>query len=178
MVSASTSLRFASGAQGAMLDDPRSEFSLCSRSSSYSAPATCDTTRRTGRVLWDDRQPRCQQAHCQPVYACLLVHFISSGTVDRVAPAAAIQKVLLGSLHLKAPRFSPISLHFLPPPLLSNWLFGHLRCLLYDTPFQQSSEPRRSIFSPMDLILLFTTHSLSYAPLIYPLWGNMHMHAE
>lgn len=134
MVSASTSLRFASGAQGAMLDDPRSEFSLCSRSSSYSAPATCDTTRRTGRVLWDDRQPRCQQAHCQPVYACLLVHFISSGTVDRVAPAVAIQKVLLGSLHLKAPRFSPISLHFLPPPLLSNWLFGHLRCLLYDTP--------------------------------------------
>ena len=161
-----------------MLDDPRSEFSLCSRSSSYSAPATCDTTRRTGRVLWDDRQPRCQQAHCQPVYACLLVHFIPSGTVDRVAPAAAIRKVLLRSLHLKAPDSVPSP--FTPYHLLSYPIgFLAIFVVCYTTPpSNRVANQDAAFFSPMDLILIFTTHSLSYAPLIYPLWGNMHMHAE
>ena len=144
---------------------------VSSGSSSYSAPATCDTTWRTGRVLWDDRQPRCLKAHCQPVYVCLLVHFIPSGTVDRVAPAVAIQKVLLCPLHLKAPRFSPIFLHSLPPPLSSTCLFGHPRSLYHTSSIRVANQD--VAFSGSDtsihnapIISCIPTYTLNY--LIHP----------
>ena len=75
-----------------------------------------------------------------------MLYFILSGTVDWVAPAVAIRKVLLCSLHIKAPRFSSISLHSLPPPLLSTWLFGHPRCLLYHTPSNRVANQDAAFF--------------------------------